>query len=129
MLAKFFTSGPTVTVTSLPWGPFNVTSRVALSIAVIVAVSLTVCATPALPGALPAMTAPVCAATGPATAMVIASPIETISLCMLCLMMLFGMNRDVAFSRITFRTTWRRRILTVAPVDFTRDLAKMPTIP
>ncbi len=66
--SKFFTSGPAVSVTSLPCGPFSVTSRDALSIAVIVAVSLTTSATPPLPGAVPATTAPVCATAVPATA-------------------------------------------------------------
>ncbi len=64
--AKFFTSGPAVTTTSLPFGPFSVTARVAASIAVIVAVALTVCAMAAAPGPLPATTAPVWARTGDA---------------------------------------------------------------
>jgi hypothetical protein len=51
-LSKFLTSGPAVTVISLPCGPLSVTSRVALSIAVIVAVTLIVSTTPALPGAV-----------------------------------------------------------------------------
>ena len=61
--SKFFTSGPAVTVMRLPSGPFSVTSRVVLSMAVIVAVIFTVCAAPTIPGAVPT-TALVCARGG-----------------------------------------------------------------
>ena len=50
--SKFLTSGPAVTTSQLPLGPFSVTSRVALSMAMIVAVTSTVRSTLALPGSL-----------------------------------------------------------------------------
>ena len=75
---------------SLPCGPFSVTSRVALSIAVMDAMSLTVAATPALPGALPPTTAAVCAAAGQATAAASARPMETMRLMNLCTVYLVG---------------------------------------
>jgi len=53
-LSKFLTSGPAVTVMRFPCWPLSVTSRVALSMAVMVALTLTVSAMTALPGAVAA---------------------------------------------------------------------------
>ena len=59
-----------MTVISRPCGPLSVTSRVDLSIAVMVAVALTVCTATPFPGAVPTIAPPVCAAAVPASATV-----------------------------------------------------------